>query len=151
MPQKPGRKLRIKSVEMPERISFLLIALIFLHLTAISQNQKFVKNYLASQVNGLKNYSFNTSHGYSGVQFGRNIYIPDQKPGNPYFFVSRNAISKEIPVQNMTVYQFTYFDPARDWGIICQKEWKLEKTTGVPFRFRLGSLEYVDRLEAKTK
>ncbi len=136
---------------MPERFSILLVALIFLHLTAISQNKKFVKNYLAPQVNALNNYSFKTSHGYSGVQFGRNIYIPDQKPGNPYFFARRMTSYNEIPVQNNIVNQFTYFDPSRDWGIICQKEWKLEKMTGVPFRFRLGSLEYVDRLEAKTK
>ncbi len=136
---------------MPERFSFLLVALIFLHLTAVSQNQKFVKNYLAPQVNALKNYSIKTSHGYSGVQFGQNIYVPDQKPGYNDFFTRQMTIDKIIPVQNLTVYQFTYFDPARDWGIICQKEWKLEKTTGVPFRFRLGSLEYVDRLEAKTK
>lgn len=39
--------------------------------------------------------------------------------------------------------------PLSHWGIICIGEYKLEKKTGVPFRFRLGSLEYVNRLEGK--
>ena len=151
LPQKPGRKLRIKSDEMQQRFSFLLVALIFLHLAAVCQNQKFVKNYLAPQVNAMKNYSFRTSHGYSGFQNGQNIYIPAQKPGNPYFYIQPMVVHSEIPSQNSIIYQYKYFNPVRDWGIICQKEWKLEKATGIPFRFRLGSLQYVDMMEGKAK
>ncbi len=39
--------------------------------------------------------------------------------------------------------------PFAHWGFMCVGEYKLEQKTGVPLRLRLGSLDYVNKLEGK--
>jgi hypothetical protein len=41
--------------------------------------------------------------------------------------------------------------PQSKTGYFCRFEWKLEKYTNIPFRFRLGSVDKIERLEGKRK
>ncbi len=35
------------------------------------------------------------------------------------------------------------------WPLFCRLEWQWEKTTSIPWKFRLGNLDYVNQLEGK--
>ena len=39
----------------------------------------------------------------------------------------------------------------KHWGFFCAQEWKLEKAIRFPVKMRLGSVEYVDRMEGKRR
>jgi hypothetical protein len=54
-----------------------------------------------------------------------------------------------IPLQNA---EKSIIDPhfyVNNLGFFCKKELKFEAATGIPFKFRLGSLQYCDRMEGK--
>lgn len=59
------------------------------------------------------------------------------------------TIQPSIFLTKPNAVKVSWGSPFSHWGIMCIGEYKLEKKTGVPFRFRLGSLEYVNRLEGK--
>jgi len=65
----------------------------------------------------------------------------------------QDSVSK-IKLQELkyTPIKITSITPdfySNNLGIICKKEWMLEKKTNLPLRFRLGSLDYVNRMEGK--
>lgn len=69
---------------------------------------------------------------------------------SPFSFSDNKFISQKIPFTEQaqsTLLNGDFY--AQHLGFVCRKEYKLEKATHIPFRFRLGSLEYCNYLEGK--
>ncbi|MFY7652294.1 MAG: hypothetical protein ACOVQE_06305 [Chitinophagaceae bacterium] len=68
-----------------------------------------------------------------------------QTPIVPYFPKTLAFIQAPLKVNGHLPANFY----TQNLSFFCKKEWALEKKTGVPFRFRLGSLAYTNYLEQK--
>ena len=82
----------------------------------------------------------------------RRMSLPLTSPGmekritglaGPFSASPGQALPRSIPQPLANDYYTRHF------GFFCQKELIIEKTTRIPLRFRLGSLEYCNSLEGK--
>jgi hypothetical protein len=64
-----------------------------------------------------------------------------------------NGLSKpdSLPAVKMKPTPLMAYFHTRHWGFFCAQELKLEKTIRFPLKMRLGSVEYVDRMEGKRR
>ena len=116
---------------------FVVVSILFFNVEIFSQQNRPECIKLPINYNTLANFEFEKQ------------LKPDWPPKDslaklikPY---GDSAISKSLP--SLFVLSPCYY--SSNLSFFCSKELKLEKITSVPFRFRLGSLEYVNYLEQK--
>jgi hypothetical protein len=119
---------------MSQRVfSFIVVLLIFFNGEIFAQKLQ-------------RNNSFNAPF------WGHSSYYHNTVKTNVYRYLTKQAGTEAQIVRQMN---FTVKNPvsmnfySQHLSFFCNQELKLEKITSVPFRFRLGSLDYVNYLEQK--
>jgi hypothetical protein len=124
--------------QQQRQISFLVVLLVFFSFSGL-QAQRKIKEYISPIPVAL--------------EFGNS---PDlEKSLEPATVISFRDLNKKIqpglsfniPDISSTVIAPDYY--TQHFGFFCKKELQFEKATSIPLRFRLGSVDYVNKLEGK--
>lgn len=103
----------------------------------------FVGSGVFGQQNALR-FPFKRTHG--AIQIRSNW-------GNEFLKDYRNVTCETVvKAGRINIRPYSYLPGnfySAHLGFVCQQEIRIEKSTGIPFRFRLGSVQQVDWLEGK--
>jgi hypothetical protein len=141
--------LGTKQSGMAQRSHKIIVVLFFMACPIFLQAQKpFQRPKTMQQVIGRMNYEQQRWTYRNTPAFVRNITFKSRSTIYSPPLMEYNCFAGPIPISN---YSF-HLSPklyTQSLGFFCQKELKLDKITPVPFRFRLGSMEYVNWMEQK--
>jgi hypothetical protein len=67
------------------------------------------------------------------------------------FDVQKTNLFKMAPATDFSFQLRTQTFSAETLPFFCKKEWQFERSTHIPLKFRLGSIDYTNMLEGKNK
>ncbi|MDE3184927.1 MAG: hypothetical protein KGM16_16065 [Bacteroidota bacterium] len=126
---------------------FCGLIILFFILTDFSYAQYAKEPVITAKKNSLKNnfLSFRTVISPDS----KNVFLTFYKPNSGYLLHQSQTVH---PIENFNA-TYSSIIPGDfatcDYGFFCRQELKIEKTTNIPIRFRLGSLAQCNYYEGK--
>ncbi|MBI5858166.1 MAG: hypothetical protein HZB42_11040 [Sphingobacteriales bacterium] len=117
---------------------------IFLEAQKLFQQPKTIQRIIGRNNFEYKEWMYRASPYYVKKNvFNDGVYRFTIPPTHHFNFPGNREVIKRDILRTTTKYYL------RSLGFFCQKELQLDKISPVPFRFRLGSLDYVNWMEQK--
>ena len=144
--------LQNKVIQMAQRYFFSVVVLIFLFYGEIFGQEKNVEKIPVF---------FNNCPDYRVFLVGRDVsgYLlrtPIKRLAMPLGLNYPHPGCGTVPTETKFYIPWSHALPLLtpdyymdNLSFFCRKEWQIEKATSIPFRFRLGSLDYTNYLEQK--
>ena len=122
-------------IKLLQRLNIILVVLLMLSGKIFSQQDLSTSSQLFYKAGNII-HTLNTDRNYY-TKYSLKIDVKKN-----YNIGQQHNLFSKTQVIDPNFYQCNL-------GFFCKKEIQLEKITSVPFRFRLGSLDYVNKLEGK--
>ena len=136
----------IKTSEMFKRI-FITIAVFLLTAQLLSAQKIFQQPKTISQVVGKINYDNKQWAYQNSPQYVKNVVF--NYPSINYNFSIQPGSSGVHSTSNYKNFEIRGVNYQDRLTFFCRQEYKFEKSTKIPLRFRIGSLNYTNYLEQK--